>query len=73
MTAEKAAKDPAGFAKGLAQGFAGIPVLETKERSSRRADYRGVGKNKATVSPEVVEEAIKKYGESFNVEEQKTR
>ena len=31
MTAEKAAKDPAGFAKGLAQGFAGIPVLETMQ------------------------------------------
>ena len=31
LTAEKAAKDPAGFAKGLAQGFAGIPVLETMQ------------------------------------------
>jgi len=76
LTAEKAAKDPAGFAKGLAQGFAGIPVLETmqgKEQQVERGQsyYRGVGKNKATVSPEVVEEAIKKYGESFNVEGKK--
>ena len=73
LTAEKAAKDPAGFAKGLAQGFAGIPVLETmqgKEQQVERGQsyYRGVDRNKATVSPEVVEEAIKKYGESFNVE-----
>ena len=77
LTAEKAAKDPAGFAKGLAQGFAGIPVLETmqgKEQQVERGQsyYRGVGRNKATVSPEVVEEAIKKYGESFNVEGKKS-
>ena len=74
LTAEKAAKDPAGFAKGLAQGFAGVPVLEAMQgqvqKSERgRSYYRGVGRNKkATVSPEVVEEAVKKYGESFNVE-----
>ena len=76
LTAEKAAKDPAGFAKGLAQGFAGIPVLETmqgKEQQVERGQsyYAGDGINKATVSPEVVEEAIKKYGESFNVEGKK--
>ena len=73
LTAEKAAKDPAGFAKGLAQGFAGIPVLETMQGRVQQVErgqsyYRGVGRNKATVSPEVVEEAIKKYGESLNVE-----
>ena len=76
LTAEKAAKDPAGFAKGLAQGFAGIPVLEAMQGQvqsveSGQSYYRGVGRNKATVSPEVVEEAIKKYGESFNVEGKK--
>jgi len=76
LTAEKAAKDPAGFAKGLAQGFAGIPVLETMQGKKQQVErgqsyYRGEGKNKATVSPEVVEEAIKKYGESFNVEGKK--
>ena len=73
LTAEKAAKDPAGFAKGLAQGFAGVPVLEAMQGDVQQVErgqsyYRGVGRNKATVSPEVVEEAIKKYGESFNVE-----
>jgi len=77
LTAEKAAKDPAGFAKGLAQGFAGIPVLETMQGKKQQVErgqsyYRGEGKNKATVSPEVVEEAIKKYGESFNVEGKKS-
>ena len=76
LTAEKAAKDPAGFAKGLAQGFAGIPVLETMQGEEQQVErgqsyYRGVDKNKATVSPEAVEEAIKKYGESFNVEGKK--
>ena len=76
LTAEKAAKDPAGFAKGLAQGFAGIPVLETMQGRVQQVErgqsyYRGVGRNKATVSPEVVEEAVKKYGESFNVEGKK--
>ena len=76
LTAEKAAKDPAGFAKGLAQGFAGIPVLEAMQGQVQSVErgqsyYRGVGRNKATVSPEVVEEAIKKYGESFNVEGKK--
>ena len=76
LTAEKAAKDPAGFAKGLAQGFAGIPVLETMQGKKQQVErgqsyYRGEGRNKATVSPEVVEEAIKKYGESFNVEGKK--
>ena len=76
LTAEKAAKDPAGFAKGLAQGFAGIPVLETMQGKIQQVErgqsyYRGVGRNKATVSPEVVEEAVKKYGESFNVEGKK--
>ena len=73
LTVEKAAKDPAGFAKGLAQGFAGVPVLEAMQGDVQQVErgqsyYRGVGRNKATVSPEVVEEAIKKYGESFNVE-----
>lgn len=77
LTAEKAAKDPAGFAKGLAQGFAGIPVLETMQGKKQQVErgqsyYRGVDRNKATVSPEVVEEAIKKYGESFNVEGKKS-
>ena len=76
LTAEKAAKDPAGFAKGLAQGFAGIPVLETMQGKKQQVErgqsyYRGEARNKATVSPEVVEEAIKKYGESFNVEGKK--
>ena len=76
LTAEKAAKDPAGFAKGLAQGFAGVPVLEAMQGQVQKVErgqsyYRGVGKNKATVSPESVEEAIKKYGESFNVEGKK--
>ena len=76
LTAEKAAKDPAGFAKGLAQGFAGVPVLEAMQGQVQKVErgqsyYRGVGKNKATVSPEVVEEAVKKYGESFNVEGKK--
>ena len=76
LTAEKAAKDPAGFAKGLAQGFAGIPVLETMQGKKQQVErgqsyYRGVDRNKATVSPEVVEEAIKKYGESFKVEGKK--
>lgn len=76
LTAEKAAKDPAGFAKGLAQGFAGIPVLEAMQGQVQSVErgqsyYRGVGRNKATVSPEVVEEAVKKYGESFNVEGKK--
>ena len=76
LTAEKAAKDPAGFAKGLAQGFAGIPVLETMQGYKQQVErgqsfYRGEGRNKATVSPEVVEDAIKKYGESFNVEGKK--
>ena len=76
LTAEKAAKDPAGFAKGLAQGFAGVPVLEAMQGQVQKVErgqsyYRGVGRNKATVSPEVVEEAVKKYGESFNVEGKK--
>ena len=76
LTAEKAAKDPAGFAKGLAQGFAGVPVLEAMQGQVQKVErgqsyYRGVGRNKATVAPEVVEEAIKKYGESFNVEGKK--
>ena len=76
LTAEKAAKDPAGFAKGLAQGFAGVPVLEAMQGQVQKVErgqsyYRGVDKNKATVSPEAVEEAIKKYGESFNVEGKK--
>ena len=60
----------------MAQGFAGIPVLETMQGKKQQVErgqsyYRGEGRNKATVSPEVVEEAIKKYGESFNVEGKK--
>ena len=38
LTAEKAAKDPAGFAKGLAQGFAGIPVLETMQGKKQQVE-----------------------------------
>ena len=40
LTAEKAAKDPAGFAKGLAQGFAGVPVLETMQGQVQKARER---------------------------------
>ena len=75
LTAERAAKDPRGFGLELSKGFAGIPVLETVQGYKQQVErgqsyYAGDGLNKASqsITPEIVEEAIKKYGESFNVE-----
>ena len=71
-TAEKAAKDPSGFALGLAQGFAGIPVLEAMQGYSEQVErgdsyYKGDGINRSSkdVTPEVVESAIKEFGQSY--------
>jgi len=70
LTAEKAAKDPVGFAKGLSQAFAGVPVVEGMQGDAQYVErgqsyYRGRGSNAATTSPEKVEEAIKQFGESY--------
>ena len=72
LTAEKAAKDPSGFALGLAQGFAGIPVLEAMqgyvqqvERGQSYYEGDGINSSSKTVKPEVVESAIKEFGQSY--------
>lgn len=70
LTAEKAAKDPVGFAKGLSQSFAGVPVVEGMQGAKQYVErgqsyYRGQGNNAATTSPEKVEEAIKQFGEKY--------
>ena len=70
LTAERAKKDPSGFAKGLSQAFAGVPVLEAMQGDVQPVErgqsyYRGRGSNAATTSPEKVEEAIKLFGESY--------
>ena len=67
LTRQLAAQNPTEFAKGLAQAFAGVPVLQTMQGQSQQVTrgqsyYAGFGKNAATIGADRTEEAIRKYG-----------
>ena len=67
LTRQLAAQNPTEFAKGLAQAFAGVPVLQTMQGQRQQVTrgqsyYAGFGKNAATIGADRTEEAIRKYG-----------
>ena len=67
LTRQLASQNPTEFAKGLAQAFAGVPVLQTMQGRSQQVTrgqsyYASFGKNAATIGADRTEEVIKKYG-----------
>jgi hypothetical protein len=67
LTRQLAAQNPTEFSKGLAQAFAGVPVLQTMQGRSQQVTrgqsyYTGFGKNAATIGADRTEEVIKNYG-----------
>ena len=66
ITPDMIENDPNEAASRLAKEFAGIPVLEGEQgyvQSVERGQsyYEGFNKNKATITPEQVEEAFEKF------------
>ena len=67
LTRQLAAQNPTEFSKGLAQAFAGVPVLQTMQGRNQQVTrgqsyYAGFGKNAATIGADRTEEVIKNYG-----------
>jgi len=73
ITPDMIINDPIRAASLLAMEFAGIPVLADQQgyvQSIQRGQsyYRGFGGNKATITPEAVEAAFKKFGQTGKLE-----
>ena len=69
ITADMIINNPNEAAKRLAMEFAGIPVLEPtmgEDGAVKRGEsyYKGVGDNKANVTPAEVEAAFKQFGQA---------
>ena len=73
ITPDMIINDPVKAASLLAMEFAGIPVLASQQghiQSIQRGQsyYRGFNGNQATITPEAVEAAFKKFGQTGKLE-----